>query len=233
MLFLDKMKNSKGSHISFMLSFSIFILFLVFAYTMIGQKEIFSETKENAISNLETNFIRSLMDNVTIVNIFENTSGYDCITIDVGNFENYSSYVVMKNNQIVDSYKTGVDLKIDYDGEAGLFKIYFSENNITHTPLTSSDCITSEIKSVQIRNEIFEKKILSAKDDYLYYTALKNSLGFPYEKDFSFEFEYDNGTTITTRSRPILGEVYVREIPINYFSQNGSYLNGKLRLKVW
>lgn len=227
------LKTRKGSHVGFMISFAIFILFLVFAYTTIGYGEVDSETKENAMTNLEINFMKEIMEEVVIVSVYENQPDYDCVNFDAGNFENYSNYVVKANGTNVDASKSEGILKMEYNGEATLFKIYFSNESFNNSGTTNTNCIESSIKSVQKRKEIFEEEIISLKEAYESYNTLKNTLNIPLERDFSFEFEYSNGTILQTREKNISGDVYVKEIPINYFDRNGNYLDGKLRLKIW
>jgi len=229
------MENKTGmSHIGFMLSFSIFVVFLIFAYTILWQENFFLEGKQSVIKNLEKNFIEEIKSNVVIATVFENASGYDCVSFDASDFENYSYYIVKENEQIVGAYKTENILKMEYDGTPTLFKVYFSDSSFEGNTTSNSNCISSDIKYIQKRKEIFEEKILETDDYYKSaYDYLKEDLKIPYERDFGFEFEYENGTIIKTEEKNILGEIYVEEIPIHYFDAGGNFLEGKIRLKVW
>jgi hypothetical protein len=231
------MKNKKGSHIGFMLSFSIFVIFLVFTYVTIGQEGFFSEKKKNIIKNLERDFIKEIESDVIIVTILAEEGDKDCVKFSASEFENYSYYVVQKNRQIMEATKEGNELKIKYDETpATLFKIYFSDRFFEgpNANLTGLTCVEAQMKNIQKRKEIFEEKIILMKKNYQYtYDNLKNSLRIPSEKDFGFEFEYPNGTILSTGEKEIFGEVYVEEIPINYFSTEGNFLEGKIRLRVW
>ncbi len=227
------MLDKKGSHIGFMLSFSIFVVFLIFAYGAINYGLKSHENKKYVLENLKKKFIDKIESSLIIVTLFENSSGYNCISLDASNFSQYN-YIARKGESVVPSYKNGDILRIEYDGNPALFKVYFSKERFNNYPTENSGCTISSIRKISKKKEIFETKIISLKNNYsIFYDKLKEDMEFPSEKDFGFSFEYENGTTIETPERKITGEIYIEEIPINYIDLNGNFSRGKIKLKVW
>jgi hypothetical protein len=224
--------NKKGSHVGFMLSFVIFVVFLLFMYTIINSR-IVNPEDEGLIEGIKENFIEELRTNLTVVTIFKSSEGgYNCVSFDASEFPDY--YVVREDGNIVNSEKVGDDLRMEYGQEDTLFKIYFSEEGFNDYPTSNSDCVSASIDSISAREEILQGSVMEMQGRYQgFYEELKSSLGVPSEKEFSFTFEYANGSLVEPGKSEAFGNVYTKEVSVIYVDLDGNFVEGKLRLRLW
>ncbi len=242
-----KRKNKKGSHVGVVLSFVVFITFIIFIYTVLEPIVRVERDKLAILSYLRTELTEEFSANYTTgtVNIkaYKNPNQY-CIK-----FKNFLTqtemippHIIVKNelNQIQESYKEGNDLKVNRKVKSNLFyRIYnSSEFNLTGEK-TINPCIQIEEHSYNIgliRTEvqIFESRILNLTNEYnTDYENLKERLNVPTGNDFGFSFTYNNETIIGTNEKEISTDIYAREFPIQYVNVEASLESGFLNIRVW
>jgi len=253
------MKNKRGSHIGVILSFAIFILFIIFFYTTI--QPAFSTSGRNQILlnylNIKlTDKISTPLDTITIkINDIDGNINKDCV-----NLENFldeldihpvHSVATNKTRQKYIVNMSGSNIEItepgsDSDFDVRFLKIYnssaFDETSV-YDGNPEGDCITYSISgsnnytigNIKTESMIFERKIKETLSDYIEdYDALKDDMGISNTDEFGFSFTYLNGTTIETEKEiPSSINVYVEEIPVIYMSEDLNQEIGYLRIRVW
>ncbi len=240
------MRGKRGSHVGVMLSFVIFVTFLVLLYVVIRPAIITGEDKRITLEYLET----EITENLSMV--FMSTS------VEINNTENPSQYcVVLKNlflslnitspNIIVknetgstqSAYEDIFDLVIDRTARTNrYFKIHHSMsfNRLNTTTETCRDIDEGEyiIGSVQTGTYIFEKNVYDFINYYQSnYEALKSQLKVPPRNEFGFGFHQSNGTEINVEQETTSANVYAEEIPIQYVNDRADIQSGFINIKIW
>ena len=248
-------KNRRGSHIDVVISFVIFIIFLGFLYSIISPAKV-QENKEAILNQLENEIKDKLSANLTSTPITL-TGTRDCFKI---NYTiNPEGLNVIVKNETNDLVKFGYEdnsqgpitkyLKIDGTPKMKFFKIYYSEEEFKGLDLTTSSCTFAPstydlevpddnppIKQVGlIRTEkyIFETKVERAFKDADSYKEVKESLNVPYGSEFSFNFTFNDGTSVAWENKKVSTNTYAREVPVQYINQEANITLGYLNIKVW
>jgi len=224
-------RNRRGSHVGAMLSFVIFITFLIFLYSILQPALKLETDKQDMIdyltSKLRENFTGQLLSISVTVDPYKKGSGADCIGVPnlttgieqpsigldrnlliVKNSSNSNLPYFIESNGKDLSIKTGTQFD-------GFFKIYSSKDIISSKCSTCgiSNCyndvlgvgITYEITSVGQMNETFLKKARTFKANYESssesYETIKTQLKVPKNIEFSFELKTSEGESINTSTR--------------------------------
>ena len=218
-------KKRGGTHIGFVLSFVIFVTFLIFLYSIIIEPITSKENKESILENLKIKLIEKL-------SIGDFTTKTLTILIDPGDLGKKKCIRINENEG--DIKKGGLVDLILYQGvnltiKDGLNNILnYSEqgpNNLNIGPLNSSfdgflriyyasglggspeftgspNCFVIRVDDYEIDyektgGEILEITIIDLITEYENnYEELKKELEIPIGSEFWFSFEYDNGTII-------------------------------------
>ncbi len=256
------MENKGASQIGFVMSFVIFILFLVFMYSAIQPVLKTQASKQSLLDFLRL----SLLDNfyaedLTITTIYykgdSSNPVKDCIQDEVGG-TSLDGIITDENkdNLIIKDEEENI---IDYDFQGGsnnfqmdldsfdlrdstddaIFKIYYSDE-ITSATSSLSGCKEINIDDVvdvgslvEEQNQIIESKIFSLIG--LYESGgLKTTLGISEENDFVFAFEFANGTKIEPANVVIPDtNIYATTFPVQYLDVDANLKIGYLTIKVW
>lgn len=254
--------KKRGSHIDIVISFVIFIVFLGFLYSIISPAKI-QENKEAILNSIEKEVKDKLSANLTTssvtmaantkycykINNTINSEGLNVIVKDENN--NPVKFDVYEDPQGVIKEYLRIDGRPENEGEAGktIFKVYHSEEKFNGLPLDAQNCFDesggfvlestndpSPVKQVGlIRTEkyIFESKVKSAFTDEDTYNALKESLNIPYGSEFSFNFTFNDGTSVAWENKKVSTNTYAREVPVQYINEEANITLGYLNIKVW
>jgi hypothetical protein len=238
------MGNKKGSHVGMILSFVIFITFIVFLYTVIQPMLNTGEDKKATLEYLEIRIIQNVSLNLTTASVeFNNTwNTQNCVRLK--NFLILSEippYILVKNEtqSVQDAYMDFGDLLINRKSrENHFFKIYSSPDfkllgNITLSCRQINDADYT-IGSIKTGKYIFEKKLFYLMDYYKSnYETLRTELKIPPGNEFGFGFVETNGTKIEVEQETKSANVYVKEIPIQYVDNQANIQSGFINIKVW
>ncbi|KHO54898.1 MAG: hypothetical protein QT10_C0010G0011 [archaeon GW2011_AR19] len=208
-------KNRKGSHVSFIISFILFISFLIFFIGVIKPFEKTESGKSSLLKHLENEIIKNVAEDVEVISVIEKIGGSnDCFDIK-NEIINGKENVVLKNN--------------------GLEKIYLS-NEFTSLEFSCSN-EKYEVGLIRTQKYIFQSKILklnqSYEDDY---ETLKSEFGIPETNDFEFSFLDDSKIPITEskfKKEIPSTETLAELIPIIYFNENLEIENGYIKVILW
>lgn len=227
--------NKKGSHIGVIISFTLFVVSLIFTYVIIASPLKISSEKENSIFLLKNSVINEVSEKSPIVRF--NSVGSGCVTFNTpeNNFSNLSSFAVNINENEIPSSISGSNT-IFQDG-SGFVKIYFTNSSIIKSlEYSESSCLPIQPSSINIEQIIYEKKIV----DFINllhsnYTFVKGKFLLNAGDDFNVLFKYSNGTIIGFPGREvkIKSNVYAREYKISYISLDGKIKEGSLIIKIW
>lgn len=238
------MKNKKASHVGVILSFVIFITFLIFLFSIFGSPFKLSINKEPLIDYLETELINKYSLNLTVLTISPITDK-NCIQInynllDLNELKELDSIVKDKDGKIVNSKTSNNKLTIKRGGE-NFFKIYYAKGTLDNSNYDSGvpgNCQktleVNEINSIRINKYFTKKKIDNFFDNYEKdYEHMKDELNLPPNAEFGLSFKYADGTIKETPPRDIITDIFSREIPIQYFDSSATIRSGFINIRVW
>lgn len=214
--------KKRGSHIEIILSFFIFISFLMFLLLIlepmiITQKDkqyILENTGEKIAGQVESAITQYTVEVPSVGKVAVSTTDIDSGTSPPEK-EIYYSEDELNNNYNIDEEQN----KIEIDG--------------TEKKIKSK----TEIKGIVKKDDDINPKIKELKEKYEddnEYRELKKEMEIPAGVDFSFEFLDVNREVLIKAERniPEEAEVYSKEISINYFTENEKEY-GFLLIKIW
>lgn len=250
--------KKRGSHVGVILSFVIFITFLVFLYSIIEPEIRIQKDRESLLDYLKIELMKRFSANMTSITTIINRTSYvrDCVKL-----ENLTEEIDVDSHLIVKdelgniakaniSENDDTDLIIDRENEEKVFfKIYNSEEFSELGKTTIYPCTELEKDDewhgrpsgysipLIIKNEyVFEKKVIELIEEYESeggYENLRNELNIPSGTEFGFSFTYSNETIIETEEKSIVAKVQVREIPVQYVDKEANVLLGYINIKIW
>lgn len=230
-------RNKKGfSHIEVVLSFVIFLGFLIFLFA------IFNPFKINNKSDVYIEITeRAIMDNIsTKVDFFtiklnENANG--CFYFTYGlNLSN----VVVKDNSYSRTNASSILIddkkRIKIDGAGNFFYVYSNEGFVENNEKSCSKELGGDEYNIGLFRSyemVSFSKLNSLTDNYNSdYLNLKKVMGLT--KDFSFNVRESSGNIIlTTNKKAPKTEVFARDEPIQLVYENGSFKYAILNIGVW
>lgn len=235
------MKGKRGSHVGVILSFVIFIGFLIFIYPLLIAPAIkISNNKEFILEKTSTSLTSLMSAEMKTISITVANSSQDCVKL--SNFLSSSeidSRIIVKNGQGGSevAYVPNGDLDIVRGNtEDNFFKIYnseeFDELGTSHQGSCGSK--SYEIGLAKKDNYIFETEVSNVVAQYNgNYANLKNNLNISQNSEFDFEFTYENRTSVGTEKETGGKSVYAKESQVQYVNKDGKILIGKIRVRVW
>jgi len=250
-----------GTHVGVVLSFVIFVTFLVFIYSTLVDPIANQNSKQSVLNNLKLQFLDKIyVEDFIIFTITNNTpisaqgAQKDCIKItniieDIPNenideeeltIKNESDYLLNysflggTNHLIIGSFE-------DFYSSGFFLKVYYSQSLGGGSPnLPGGGCEnfvgSNFIAFGYIKKEtvIIESNIINLISNYtINYEGLKDELGIPPDSDFWFSFEYANGTLIEMDRNIPSTNIYATEIPIQYVDESANILTGIINIKIW
>lgn len=235
-----KIRNKKGSHVGVVLSFTLFVGFLVFSYVLIGPTLIKKDDLSENIKVLEREAKKEITERVEAYWVYTESAG--CVSVTAPNTISQSTHDIFAIDGGGDALGAEIDgsnNKVQAEStdiNGGLVKIYVSANGTLNTPTPpgGSNCPNTKIIGNLTEERIFEKKILTLIErieDIAEYQSLKNTFGLG--RDFQIMFRYSNGTIIGSQTTSANVDIYSEEIFINYLSANAEEKTGALMLRVW
>jgi hypothetical protein len=231
------MKNSKkASHVGIVLSFIIFMSFLVFLMYIIEPGIKIKEDKQSILDSVKYALIKKISTQVTTITIYDESVDAECLKVDLSGLNISKSNILVKdkNNKILDSTLKGDFLTFSKGSESDkLIFIFLSTQEFINTTNTNEVCQSTKIKSLKKEDLIFEKTIINTIDKYENnYNDFKEELGISRTINFGFSFTYPNQTTIRT-SKKTGDIVYANEIPIFYINDKAEINSGNIVVRVW
>jgi hypothetical protein len=248
-------KNKKGSHVGMILSFMIFVTFVVFVFVVLkpainvgnGRQIILDDSESKILENVSSNFSIASVSFAEIANPRQQCTTLQNIIAVLNIVPPYR--VIVKNELGItqEAYlydPTIANIEINRGDKSNVFfKIYQSPKFDGLTSKTSLDCYM--VKNTEISSQYkignvysgayaFENSIRELVKQYdLNYTATKENLKISPANEFSFYFVLSNGSRIEA-SQPVNSKnIYAQETPIQYIDNNANIQAGYIIIKIW
>jgi hypothetical protein len=240
--------NKKASHVGVILSFVIFVTFLIFLYSILEPTIDTDKDKQGIMRYLKTELIALFSEDVIVVIVGEDEenliNGEACYNIpkkdlQLENYDDLNFVVKTRDGSLVKANKQADNFQIELVGEE-IFEIYFSLANLEGSE--GGDCnegVVPEIRNVAINEFIFASKIDGVGEEYgefesQEYFALKEKLRINVGTEFGFKFLDDQKVMILQTQEEILAtNIYSEELPIQYMDDQAEIKQGFLRVFVW
>lgn len=240
--------KKRGTHVGVVISFVIFVTFLVFLYAIIQPAIKTRANEQNLLNYLEDDLISLVSaDMITVSVVIDGTISDSCLKlnslitrtgVDTNIIVKNDSGYTFNSNLIGDTGNFG--LLINRIGETTFFKIRVAEEFTPLTPDSGSGCIDLNenneytIGSIRTDKYIFESKIKGLIESYGGdYGGTKKALNVSAQNEFGFGFTYSNGTTIKTPEVDVSTVIYAGEVPIQYIDEDANVESGRLNIKLW
>jgi len=237
-------KNKCGSHVGVVISFAIFVTFIIIIYTLASPNFRISSSEQFSVEYLETKLLENLSSEVLIITIdIENVIGTNCIEISnlLSDFD-INRKIIVKNKEgiLTPSVFTGSDsLQINrLDSGDDFFKIYASESFDELSEGSESCQSISEgsdfnFGSIKTENYFFESNFFDLMNSYSDYEVLKSDLNVPENSEFGFGLIYNNLSSVQIALKNVSKDIYIKEVPIQYIDSGGEISSGFLKIMVW
>ena len=246
------MKNKRASsHVGVVLSFVIFVTFLVFIVTIIQPTISIDDDQETELAYLKGFFLEEISSDLTSATIvIKKDIPQNCVE-----FENFLVNSRMKppfivargtdGNKQVYSSSDGNSLWIIKGGTEDIFfKVY---NSSVFSEISTGEGACETLKEAQgdydvglLKTEryILESRILEIVGEYgefgsSGYGALKDRLNVPPQSEFSFSFTNSEGTVTDVDGREQSKSVYTEEFVIQYIDTSAETKTGTINLRIW
>ena len=240
--------EKRGSHVGIILSFAMFVVFLVFLYS-ITEPAIKTQTdKEFLLGYLKGGVLErssAEMTGTTILSSGGWEDKYNCLEINyslmgIENPTNISLVAYNETNPLSSNFDGGYLYIGGFSDKKQFFKIYYSEEPLDNNAEVIGSCtqIVKEdeytIGLIRTTKYIFESRIIELINDYESdYESIKEELKVPIGSEFDFSFRYSNGTTIGTGEKSITTSIYAEETPIQYIDKQASINSGFINIRIW
>lgn len=239
-------KSRRGSHVGVVVSFMIFVTFVLFVRVLLEPALTTNPDKESMLGSVEKKIISSTSFQTIVVTIsLESSITQTCVSIGsfINNFDAYNGIVIKnENGDLISSSLSSTDLntlqiKRNTNSE-DFFKIY-SSNGFDDVNYESISCESmtegSDYTIARTKKQyyVFESKVADLISDYSNYNSFKESLNLPNGTDVGFSFELENGTIISTNETSVTTNIFVKEKSVEYLDENSNVLSGKLKTRIW
>ena len=250
--FLILKKSRKGTHVGVVLSFVIFVTFLVFLYSIIQPAIKTRANEQNLLNFLEDNLVSQVSADMTTVSIGVNkVFTHSCIELNdvINETEITTNFIVINDSGYVFDSLISIDAGNNYDlfidrprdELDNFFKIRVSEEFGGMSTGTMGSCKQMDkdangytVGSIRTDKYIFESKIKELMESYGGdYGGTKKALNVSAQNEFGFGFTYSNGTTIKTPEVDVSTVIYADEVPIQYIDEDANIESGRLNIKLW
>ena len=257
--FLPKQKKG-ATQIGFVLSFAIFIIFLIFMYSAIQPVLKMQASKQSLLELLRFSLIDDFKANdltIMTINYVGGTPDHNCIKFNVES-TNLEGIITDNNKKdLLIKKESGEELNYIISGENNfklflldstentLLKIYYSEDIDSKEGTFTGGCRNVDSTNFNIgslveeQSQVIESKITELKDKYELDCgdAIKRDLGIPDGNEFTFSFKLADENTDPIEPQVCGGipntNIYATEFPVQYLDTDANLQIGHLTIKVW
>jgi hypothetical protein len=245
-MFMIKKSDKNGSHVGVMISFVIFVTFLIFVYAVLEPAINAQKGKESFSNFLELEITDKVSYDMTAGTVdLVNPLGPSCVKLSSGRTAlGIGTNIITKeySGTSLASYVSSSnanDLIIQGTSTSDNFlKIYYSPAFDSIETSASSCTVLNEgsgynVGVTKTQKYIFEEKMIELIRNYDNYEDLRAELKIPEGIEFGYGITLSNGTSIETEREESSTDVYIKESPIQYVDAEGNILIGYLKIKVW
>jgi hypothetical protein len=232
------MMLKKGlSHIEFVISFVIFIGFIVFAFLFFNPLES-QRTLRSTMDYAWIEIGQEAKERVETYSVsIDSTITAPTIAIDIASVPSgYIGSVEDPNGTPIDSYTDTRGVHFDRSDDT-FFRIKYSPAILNNpTPINGLILLEDEyyVSSSKIEDLYFERFLLDLNDTYYTnYSGLKQTLNLPNRMEFGFVVKFSNGEISAMRPIPDNAEVLSRSDRIEIIRNSGRREYADLMVRVW
>jgi hypothetical protein len=239
--------NKKGSHVGFVISFVMFITFVIFVYVLLNSRLDLGQNKQNSLEYTKSAIIERVSENLTITSLNVNSQTPENCLYFTGFITKTAigDKFIAKNDSgniftaSMPSDKTGLYI-IRGGSDSNFFRIYSSDEFPSVVSETLSYCTPLDegtgytIGLSKEETDVFESKIQGLLNNYTTdYEALKKDIKIKSGDEFGFIFTYNNGTQVKTPEKNVTINVYSERIPVQYIKTSSIKETGFIDVVVW
>lgn len=218
--------NKRGlSHLEFMLSFLIFVIFIAILFIVLNPFS--TKNKISSIDGAEEAIKERLKTNLTIISFIPDSAS-SCFSVEKP-VENEENVIVRTKNNRINAEANGI---IYIDGEStNFYKILFSED------FEENQAEQCELKQgtfgVPITYNMYSYKKLQEFNETYYknYAGIRQDLKL--REDFNLKISVSGEEFIMQKNVPEGLSIEGREKPIQILMENGEILQAKLNLIIY
>jgi len=238
--------NKKGSHVGVVISFMIFVAFVLFVRLIIEPALTTNVDKKSMLEGIEKKIINETSSQIVITTIsIENTITDTCVSIGsfVSDFDALDGIIIKNENKnLIQGSLSSVDYETLYikrnSNSENFIKIYSSESfpEINYESISCHSMVEDSDYTIGITKKeyyVFKDEINELINDYENYELFKRNLNLPNNTDVGFSFEFENGSIISTNETKTTTNIFVKEKSIEYVDENANILSGKLKTRIW
>lgn len=248
-------KNKKGSHVGMILSFMIFITFVVFVFVVLkpvinvgeGRQTILDDTENKIMENISSNLTSASVSFGGIINPSQTCVTLQNIIAVLNILPPYSVIIKNETSGTQEAYlfnPTIANIEINRGNKDNtFFRIYQSQkfSGLTTNPISGCFMVKNteissqyQIGTVYSGSYAFESSVRELIEQYeANYTALKQNLQIAPESEFSFYVILSNGSLIQTNQAINAKNIYAQETPIQYVDKDANIQSGYIITKIW
>lgn len=236
--------NKKGSHVGMILSFVIFITFLIFIYTTLQPTIKTNREKQVILDNIKEELMEKITGNLTTVTLRIIPTGQpteDCVRFSDISEVTGLGYSLAKevSGEMIASKRESGEIKISWDRSPKSVKIFYSEQNLTGPVFGSGTCKNLETYgtdytlNINRDQQVLETKIKNLFDQYKSdHESLREEFGIPADSDFAISTVI-NGETFGGEAPVSNIDVFSEEVVFQYLNKTAEMNTGKIRISVW
>ena len=224
--------TKKGSQVSMILSFIIFVIAIIFIYVLASSIISKGGTEKDLLRTIEGNTLNNLYSYVWVLRSYDNANSGGCVEISLPEVISGGDIIAVSDSGGIKSSISGNSVFVE--GGKGFMKIYYSPFIKNNDLLTGSGCIQISPGSEKKEKLIPIQKVLNLMSNFSSnYEYTKNLLDVPSSMELNLYFLYSNGTAVGSDSVKSNVEIYSEDMKFNYLSDNASIETGTLRIKIW
>jgi len=217
-----ELKNKKGSQVGIVMSFTIFIISLIFIFTLISPPVSVDKSKLYSMEVLERNVRNNISENIGLVLLSQGDYNYFIV-------KDYLSQEVASGGSVSET------IYFDKTSNNNLFNVYFSNHEFYRELETlNTGCDSAKIYGVLTKKIIIQKNIEELIANYnSNYSEIKEYVGISSADEFNVFFIYENGTKIGTEKDKLNTNIFAKTIQLQYLDNKANEKVGELILKIW
>jgi len=234
--------GKKGSHVGLILSFVIFVTFLLFVFTILNPAVSEERDKDLAVGLIKEGLINNLTSNLSVTSLkvhgATDFEGKDCFQID--NIFGENVIIKDENGEFVEGSSSEEDNMISIShGDKEFFRIFYSSGFLAGAGRGVGECkqLTPEdytLGSTKINSYVYEERIYELFEFYdTNYSVLKEDLGVSLDNNFGLSFINSLGVDNPRGFEEFSGNVYIEEILLQYYDSQANVQSGSIKVRVW
>ncbi len=224
--------TKKGSQVSMILSFIIFVIAIIFIYVFASSTISRGGTEKELLKTIEGNVLENLYSSVWVLRGYDVANSGGCIQMPLPEVISGGDTIAVSDSGGIQSSVSGNSVLVE--GGKGFMKIYYSNLIKNNHVFTGSGCNSISPESEKKEKLIPIKKVLDLMSNFSSnYESTKNLLDVPSSMEFNLYFLYSNGTAVGNDLVKSDVEIYSEDLKFNYLSENASSEIGTLRVKIW